>query len=119
MHRQEIIEAEKLANEAARLLEDANIGGTALPEAQPVPIENQEPASTANMASNSGQTSPKNPESKRNSNQPSAKKVSSRKASASDGNNIKSEKTEGCSKTEKIGNLEEVTIEEGSKEQSI
>lgn len=89
VHRQEAMEAEKLANEAAKLLEDAHFGEPAPADVQFVPEENKEHVVLSNKVSaeNSGPASPKNSGSKKNSRQSSPKKVSSKKASASNGNN--------------------------------
>lgn len=99
--RQEVMEADRLANEAAKLLEDTNV--CELPQAQTdekieaVKEQNsnaekngatQAEGSKEETPANSGKSLPKQPSSKTSSKPTSPKKVPSRKTSVANGENI-------------------------------
>ena len=80
VHRQEVMEANRLANEAAKLLEDTNIVDTTPLNTQPNPVAPQQSVEATNGdTGNSGPIPEQIPASRKSSGQPSKIKLSSGK----------------------------------------
>lgn len=98
VHRQEVMEANRLANEAAKLLEDTNIVDATLLEAQSYPVEPQQSVEATNgNLDTSGSKPQQNSASRKGSGQPSKIKLPSEKAPALNQN---AENTENGTKVE-------------------